>query len=381
MSLNIPGGEIITTQALAGSEVLITGGAGMIGSHIAQLAFRQGARVTVLDAMLPLYGGNLFNLQGLEDTITFIRGDIRDPELMATAVQGKDIIFNLAGQVSYVDSNQDPFLDLEINCNGHLKVLEACRRHNRKAKLLFASSRFVYRAVEYNPVDENHPFNCLSIYGIHKLAGEKYYRLYYDAHDMDTVSLRIANPYGAQQQMKHSKYGIVNWFMRLALEGKPLTVFGDGLQKRDYIFNQDLAEAFLTVALTPGTAGKVYNVGSGIGTPFIEMARMVAADGAGDGSGAGGMAGGAVFCGNRRLHQRLGQDNGSNLLAASHLPAGGHCPDRGLLPGKPAALLVIIGDRHYFSFVSSCFLGLPLGRARQPAASNFFQLGDESGVS
>ena len=277
MSLNIPGGEIITTQALAGSEILITGGAGMIGSHIARLAFRQGAGVTVLDAMLPLYGGNLFNLQGLEDAITFIRGDIRDPELMATAVQGKDIIFNLAGQVSYVDSNQDPFLDLEINCNGHLKVLEACRRHNRKAKLLFASSRFVYGAVEYNPVDENHPFNCLSIYGIHKLAGEKYYRLYYDAHDMDTVSLRIANPYGSRQQMKHSKYGIVNWFMRLALEGKPLTVFGDGLQKRDYIFNQDLAEAFLTVALTPGTAGKVYNVGSGIGTPFIEMAHMVAA--------------------------------------------------------------------------------------------------------
>jgi nucleoside-diphosphate-sugar epimerase len=119
--------EIISTQTLAGAEVLITGGAGMIGSHIARLVARQGARVTVLDAMLPLYGGNLFNLQGLEDIIAFIRGDIRDPELMATAVRGKDIIFNLAGQVSYVDSNHDPFLDLEINCNGHLRVLEACR--------------------------------------------------------------------------------------------------------------------------------------------------------------------------------------------------------------------------------------------------------------
>jgi nucleoside-diphosphate-sugar epimerase len=115
----------------------------------------------------------------------------------------------------------------------------------------------------------------LSIYGIHKLAGEKYHRFYYDAYDMDTVSLRIANPYGPGQQMKHSKYGIVNWFIRLALEGKPLTVFGDGRQQRDFIFNQDLAEAFLAVALTPGTAGQIYNAGSGTGTSLMEMANLV----------------------------------------------------------------------------------------------------------
>ncbi len=257
--------------------MLITGGAGMIGSHIAELAAGQGARVTILDAMLPLYGGNPFNLQDIREEIEFIQGDVRDFDLVRKVVQGKDFIFNMAGQVSYVDSNQDPLLDLDINCNGHLKILEACREHNRGAKLVFASSRFVYGAIDYNPVDENHPFNCLSIYGIHKLAGEKYYRFYYDAHGMDTVSLRIANPYGPKQQMKHSKYGIVNWFIRLALDGKPLTIFGEGLQKRDYIFNQDLAEAFLSVALTPGTAGQIYNVGSGTGTPFKEMARLVAA--------------------------------------------------------------------------------------------------------
>ncbi len=214
--------------------------------------------------------------KGLKDKVEFIQGDIRDFELVKTVVPGKDIIFNLAGQVSYVDSNHDPLLDLDINCNGHLKVLEACRQLNRRAKLLFASSRFVYGAIDYLPVDENHPFNCLSIYGIHKLAGEKYYRFYYDAHGMDTVSLRIANPYGPRQQMKHSKYGIVNWFIRLALEGKPLTVYGEGLQQRDYIFNQDLAEAFLCLAGTSGTEGQVYNVGSGTGTPFMEMAKLVA---------------------------------------------------------------------------------------------------------
>ena len=257
--------------------MLITGGAGMIGSTIAHLAMSQGAQVSILDAMLPLYGGNRFNLRGIADEIQFIQGDIRDLELMRRVVPGYDYIFSLAGQVSYVDSNTEPLLDLDINCKGHLQVLEACRRENPQAKLLFASSRFVYGRVEYNPVDENHPFNCLSIYGIHKLTGEKYYRFYHEAYGLKTVSVRIANPYGPRQQMKHGKYGIVNWFVRLALDGQPLTVFGDGQQHRDYIFNEDLAEGCLALMLSPGTEGRVYNLGAGVAVPFIEMARLVAA--------------------------------------------------------------------------------------------------------
>jgi UDP-glucose 4-epimerase len=257
--------------------MLITGGAGMIGSTLAHLAVGQGAQVTVLDAMLPMYGGNPFNLEGIREHIEFIQGDIRDPALVQHVVPGFDFIFSLAGQVSYVDSNTDPLLDLDINCKGHLLFLEACRRLNPRARLLFASSRFVYGRIEYNPVDENHPFNCLSIYGIHKLAGEKYYRFYRDAYGVPAVSVRIANPYGPRQQMKHSKYGIVNWFVRLALEGKPLTVFGDGSQRRDYIFVEDLAQAALDLIRTPGTEGQTYNLGSGTGTPFMEMARLVAA--------------------------------------------------------------------------------------------------------
>ena len=147
---------------------------------------------------------------------------------------------------------------------------------NRQAKIIFTSSRFVYGTIEYNPVDENHPFNCISIYGIHKLAGEKYYRFYRDTHQLQTVSLRLANPYGPHQQMKHGKYGIVNWFIRLSLDGQPLTVFGDGSQKRDYIFVEDVAEALVLAALTPETEGQVYNLGSGIGTPFIDMVRTIA---------------------------------------------------------------------------------------------------------
>jgi UDP-glucose 4-epimerase len=258
------------------SRVLITGGAGMIGSTIARLLVEQGAEVTVVDAMLPAYGGNRFNLDGILDKIVFVKGDIRNLDRVKRWVDGADYVFSLAAQVSYVDSNHDPLLDLDINCRGHLNLLLALSQINRRAKVVFTSSRFVYGSIEYNPVDEGHDFNCLSIYGIHKLAGEKYYRFYHDAHGLDTVSVRITNPYGPRQQMKHSKYGIVNWFIRLALEGKPLTVFGEGLQKRDYIFVEDVAEGILNAALSPGTAGQVYNLGTGVGTPFIDMVHLVA---------------------------------------------------------------------------------------------------------
>jgi UDP-glucose 4-epimerase len=258
------------------ARVLITGGAGMIGSTIARLLVEQGAEVTVVDAMLPAYGGNRFNLKDILDKIVFVRGDIRNLDRVKEWVDGADYVFSLAAQVSYVDSNHDPLLDLDINCRGHLNLLLALSQINRRAKVVFTSSRFVYGSIDYNPVDESHPFNCLSVYGIHKLAGEKYYRFYHDAHGLDTVSLRITNPYGPRQQMKHSKYGIVNWFIRLALEGKPLTVFGEGLQKRDYIYVEDVAEGIMSAALTPETAGQVYNLGTGVGTPFIDMVRLVA---------------------------------------------------------------------------------------------------------
>lgn len=261
---------------LRDARVLITGGAGMIGSTLAGLLVEQGAEVTVVDALLPAYGGNRFNLKDILDRIVFVRGDIRDLERVKKWVDGADYIFSLAAQVSYVDSNYDPLLDLDINCRGHLNLLLALSQINRQAKVVFTSSRFVYGSIDYNPVDEKHPFNCLSIYGIHKLAGEKYYRFYHDAHGLDTVSLRLTNPYGPRQQMKHSKYGIVNWFIRLALEGKPLTVFGEGLQQRDYIYVEDVAAGLVSAALAPQTAGQVYNLGSGVGTPFIDMVRLIA---------------------------------------------------------------------------------------------------------
>lgn len=263
-------------NGLSNKTILITGGAGMLGSTLALFAVMRGAKVRIVDAMLPLYGGNPFNLEPIMDEIKFIEGDIRDARVMQAAVKDIDYVFDLAAQVSYVHSNRDPLLDLDINCRGHLIVLEACRQLNTTAKIIFSSSRFVYGATQYNPVDENHPTNCTSIYGIHKLNVEKYCSFYHAAFNLDTVCVRIANPYGPRQQMKHNAYGIVNWFIRLAMDGKPLTIYGDGKQMRDYVFAEDTANGLIAVAVSPDTAGKIYNLGSGLGTPFREMVTYVA---------------------------------------------------------------------------------------------------------
>jgi nucleoside-diphosphate-sugar epimerase len=261
---------------LSKKKILITGGAGMIGSTLAHCATHLGAEVRVVDAMLPLYGGNPQNLAGIEKGIEFVQGDIRDADLMERLVDKVDYVFDLAAQVSYTHSNRDPLLDLDINCRGHLVVLEACRKRNPVAKLIFSSSRFVYGSTLRNPVDETHPTNCKSIYGIHKLTAEKYFQFYQDAFGLNTVCVRIANPYGPRQQMKHNGYGIVNWFIRLALDGQPLTIYGDGRQVRDYVFVEDVAHALLALAVAPDTAGRVFNLGSGVGTAFREMAGTIA---------------------------------------------------------------------------------------------------------
>jgi len=263
-------------KSLAGKKVLVTGGAGMIGSTIVRKACAAGAEVTVLDNMAPLYGGNLFNFSEYADETQMVYGDIRNRAMIEQVVRDKDIIFNLAAQVSYVDSNLDPFNDRDINAKGHLTVLEACREHAPDVKLIFSSSRFVYGDIEYNPVDERHPFNCLSIYGVNKLNGEKFYQFYHRNHDLSSIIFRIANPYGPRQQMKHSKYGILNWFIRLALEGKRLTVFGEGTQQRDYIFVDDLTDAMLLGAVSD-IKFDIFNLGTGTGLAFKDMATKIAA--------------------------------------------------------------------------------------------------------
>ena len=260
-----------------GKEVLIIGGLGFIGSTLAEGLVKLGANVSIMDASLALYGANIFNLEGFRDKLQIEYGDVRDYEAVKRNIMGKDIIFNLAAQIDHNHSMKDPSLDVDINCKGHLNVLEACRKENPKCRIIFSGSRFQYGKIANHdlPVHEKHPLNPLSIYAVHKTTGELYYRAYHEHHKMDTVAFRIANPYGPKAQVKHHGYCIVNWFIRQAIEGKDITIFGDGKQLRDYIFIDDLAEAFLIAGVHPNAKGKVYNVGSGNGTKFIDMANKV----------------------------------------------------------------------------------------------------------
>jgi UDP-glucose 4-epimerase len=262
-------------DAFAGKRVLITGGAGFLGSNLAHVLVPLGAQVAVFDAELSLYGANRFNLRGIEQKIRWLAGDIRNQKQVDEAVQGQDFIFHLAAQVSYLESMERPFLDLEINARGTLHILDAMRRLAPEAKLIFTSSRLVYGRILTNPVSESHPTQPLSIYGVHKLAAEKYCRIAFDTHGLRSSVLRIPNPYGPRQQMKHAKYSIVGWFIRQAMENKTLYVFGDGKQQRDYIYVDDITDAMLRVAASEKTDGEVYNVGTHERIRFVDMVETV----------------------------------------------------------------------------------------------------------
>ncbi len=258
-----------------GKKVLITGGLGFIGSNLAHKLVELGAEVTVIDNLAPLYGGNDFNIKDIKDKIKVIIGDIRDWQLIDKIVIDKDIIFNLAAQVSYIDSINIPFEDLDINCKGHLTILESCRKLNKNVKIVFSSSRLALGKIIENPITEEHPTNPLSLYGIHKLTAEKYCYFYYKNHNLKTTVLRITNPYGKRQQIKHSKYSIPGWFMRLAMEGKTISIFGKGTQKRDYIYIDDLVDAFLYAGISEKTNGQIYNCGSGKSIEFRKMVENI----------------------------------------------------------------------------------------------------------
>ena len=264
----------INKDFFRGKNVLITGGAGFIGSSLCIELVKMGSKVTVIDALLPLYGGNLFNLEEVMDKIKFIEGDIRDKELVNNLVKGQDLIFDLAAQVSYIDSRDLPFLDFDINGLGHMNVLEAARLYASNATYIFSSSRLVYGKLLTNPVNEEHPTKPLSLYAIHKLLVERYCEYYFKTFGLKTMVVRLPNPYGVRQQMKHNKYSLVGWFLRQAMEGGTITIFGDGKQARDYLYIDDIVEGFLLLA-EKGRGGEVYNMGSKEKMTFVEMVDAV----------------------------------------------------------------------------------------------------------
>ncbi len=258
-----------------GKEVLITGGLGFIGSNLSIELVKQGARVTIVDNMLPRQGSNLFNIKEIEDKVRVNISDIRNQLSMNYLVKGKDYIFHLAGQVNHVDSMRNPLQDLEINCAGTLVLLEALRHNNRNAKVIFAGTRGEYGASVSLPVDEDHPTNPKGIYAVTNLTAEKMVLVYDDIFGIKGVCLRITNTYGPRHQMMHDEYGVFNWFIRKAMDNEEIPVFGDGRILRDFLYVKDLVTCILMTATTDGAYGKVFNVGTGVPVSFVELAKKI----------------------------------------------------------------------------------------------------------
>ena len=266
-----------------GRRVMITGGLGFIGSNLAHRLVALGADVLLVDSLIPDYGGNLFNVHGIEDRLKVNVADVRQQSTMNYLVRDREIIFNLAGQVSHIDSIRDPFTDMEINCRSQLTILEACRHNNPRAKVVFAGTRQVYGKPDYLPVDERHLVRPTDVNGINKVAGEYYHLVYNNVYGVRGCSLRLTNVFGPRQLIRHNRQGFIGWFIRLAIEGRTIQIFGDGSQIRDFVFVDDASEAFLKAGASDACNGDVFNVGGDEPISHRDLAHLLI-DVAGSGS-------------------------------------------------------------------------------------------------
>jgi UDP-glucose 4-epimerase len=260
---------------MRGKRILITGGLGFIGSSIALQCVSLGADVTLLDACLEPYGWNFANIDEIKNSVLFIKEDVRNQKRIEEIVFKSDIVYHMAAQVGREISMENPDLDAEINCLGTLHVLEAARKMETPPVIVYAGSRGQTGEPISLPVDENHPDNPTDIYGINKLAAEKYLFLYHKVYGLPVVSLRLNNVYGPRCQMHAGFYGILNWFMSKAMQGEAITVYGDGSQTRDYVYIDDVADAFIRASLTNESIGEMFYVGSGVETVFMDMVNEI----------------------------------------------------------------------------------------------------------
>ena len=258
-----------------GTRVMVTGGLGFIGSNLSARLVERGARVTVVDNMIPRLGGNLFNVKEIANRIHLNFSDVRDSHSMDYLVKDHEYIFHLAGQVNHVDSIRNPIQDLDINCRGTLVLLESCRKYNPEVKIVFAGTRGEYGSSVRLPVGEDHPTNPKGIYAVTNLTAEKMVLVYQDVHKISGSCLRITNTYGPRHQMAHDEYGVLNWFIRKAIDGEVIPVFGDGRILRDFLYVDDLVDCFLEVALCEAAYGEVFNVGTGFPISFIDLAKKI----------------------------------------------------------------------------------------------------------
>jgi UDP-glucose 4-epimerase len=257
-------------------RVLVTGGLGFIGSNLVRALADLDARVTAVDSLLPDYGGNLFNLAGYEDRVKVNVADVRG-HAMEYLVQSQEVLFNLAGQVSHIDSMIDPFTDLEINCKSQLWILEAVRKRNPGLKIVYAGTRQVYGKPRTLPVDESHLLTPTDVNGINKVSGEMYHLVYHSVYGIRASSLRLTNTYGPRQLIKHDRQGFIGWFVRQATLGEEIQVFGDGRQKRDFDYVDDVVDAFLRAGAMDAADGQVFNLGGAEPIALLELARLLVA--------------------------------------------------------------------------------------------------------
>jgi UDP-glucose 4-epimerase len=250
---------------------------GFIGSNLAIRLVKLGAKVTIVDNMLPRQGGNLFNIKEIESQVNVQFSDITSALSMNNIVKDKALIFHLAGQVNHIDSMRNPINDLDINCKGTLVILEACRNFNGDAKIIFTGTRGQYGPTVKLPVDENHPMDPKGIYAITNMAAEKMVMVYNNVHGIRGVCLRISNTYGPRHQMRHDEYGVFNWFIRKAIDNETIPVFGNGRIVRDFIYIDDVVDGLLMVGINEASDGEVFNMGSGQPVDFISLAKKIAA--------------------------------------------------------------------------------------------------------
>jgi UDP-glucose 4-epimerase len=255
-------------------NVLITGGLGFIGSNLAHRLVDLGANVLLVDSLIPDYGGNLFNIDGIENRVRVNIADVRDEYSMHYLVQGQDYLFNLAGQTSHMDSMQDPYTDLEINSRAQLFILEACRKYNPNIKIVFASTRQIYGKPEYLPVDEKHPLHPVDINGINKLAGEWYHLLYNNVYGIRTCVLRLTNTIGPRMRVKDARQTFLGVWIRHLVEGKPFEVW-NGSQLRDFTYVDDAVNAFLMVAASDDVDGRTFNLGGDCVISLRDLADLL----------------------------------------------------------------------------------------------------------
>lgn len=267
--------ELIDTENYRGKKVIITGGLGFIGSNLARRLVAYGANVLLVDSLIPEYGGNLFNIKDIENKVEVNIADVRDVYSMRYLVQGKDYLFNLAGQTAHADSMKDPYTDLEINCRAQLSILETCRSYNPDIKIVFASTRQIYGVPDYLPVDERHLLHPTDVNGINKMAGEWYHILYNNVYGIRSCSLRLTNTYGPRMRVRDARQTFLGIWIKQILNGEGIKVFGDGTQLRDFNFVEDVVDALLMAAVHENAYGQIFNLGASDFINLKDLAQLL----------------------------------------------------------------------------------------------------------